>query len=90
MATGSEGTWTAPSVFGSANDVHADPVRATECLRCCSRLLEPIACRPSLRSAVTAGGLCSNNTGFRVSALCAAYVMMGCQTPGAEVLLPNG
>jgi hypothetical protein len=33
---------------------------------------------------------CSNNTGFRVSALCAAYVMMGCQTPGAEVLLPNG
>jgi hypothetical protein len=33
---------------------------------------------------------CSNNAGFRAIALFAAYMTMGCQTPGAEVLLPNG
>lgn len=89
MATGSEGAWTAPSVFGSANGVHADPVEATEFLRCYS----PVAgtdCAPAVTARRSDGRRnCSNNTGFRVSALCAAYVMMGCQTPGAEVLLPS-
>ena len=57
-------------------------------------LLQPVLGTDCL-SAVTAGRSdgrcnCSNYTGFRLSALCAAYVMMLCQTPGAEVLLPNG
>ena len=57
-------------------------------------LLQPVLrtdCAPAV-TAVRSDGRCdcSNNTGFRLSALCAAYVMMLCQTPGAEVLLPNG
>lgn len=79
----------ASDFFGYANDVQADPVSAPE--RCA--LLQPVprfddvpavtACRSDGRRN------CSNNTGFRANALFAAYAMMGCQTPGAEVLLPN-
>jgi len=80
----------APDFFGCANDVQADPVPTPG--RCA--LLQPVprfddipavtACRSDGRCN------CSNNAGFRANALFAAYVMMGCQTLGAEVLLPNG
>jgi len=73
----------APDFFGCANDVQADPVRTPE--RCA--LLQPVSRfddMPAVTACRSDGRCnCSNNTGFRVSALCAAYVMMLCQTPGA-------
>lgn len=52
-------------------------------------VLQPVAitdCVPAVTALRSDGRCnCSNNTGFRAKALFAAYVMMGCQTPGAEV-----
>ena len=90
LADGQKMLGHAPDFFGCANDVQADPVSTPE--RCA--LLQPVP-RFDDVPAVTAFRSdgrcnCSNNTGFRANALFGAYVMMGCQTPGAEVLLPTG
>lgn len=90
LADGQKMLGHAPDFFGCANDFQADPVPTPE--RCA--LLQPVSRfddAPAVTACRSDGRCnCSNNAGFRANALFAAYVMMGCQTPGAEVLLPNG